>query len=170
MGILAIRKSFDNNKGVTIIEVLIVIAICGILAAISTGPLLRWRANKFVEENANYLISDIERAKIEAIRRNTNIRIAFFNDDGSTSTGSFTQYQVGRIVGAGGVGDDVVLWERSFATRLAASTDTSTLVFTPRGIIQGPTGTFVFSDTRRADLKRRVTVSRLSLVTSSTTN
>lgn len=162
MGILAIRKSCDNNRGVTLIEVLIVIAIAAMLASLSAGPLLRWRANSVVEENANYLINDIERAKIEAIRQGTDIIFTFKDSGGSIATANIAQYEVRNDH------TNAILWQRVFDSRIKATSADTTITFTPRGIIKGFTGSFTVSSSGRADLRRSITVSRLSLVTSST--
>lgn len=64
------------------IELMIVIAILCILGLFTIGPMLRWRANSFVETAANHVMSDLERAKISSIRMGRNVSIAF-NTDGS---------------------------------------------------------------------------------------
>lgn len=171
MGIPAIRKNF-NNKGVTIIEIMIVIAICGILAAITTGPLLLWRANKVVDDCANTLITDIERAKVEAIRRNVDVTIRFLNDANAETTTNFTQYRVTWTFtpkNPPGSDQEKILWERTMDSRITSTANVATITFTPRGIVRGATtGDYKLSSAGRADLKRRITVSRLSLITVTT--
>lgn len=130
----------SRNKGFTVIELLIVIAIIAILGLISIGPMLRWRANSFIETAANNLMSDFERAKIEAVRYSRNVSIIFSAD--TTTYQCFIEANDNGVFEAG----EQMLFERTAANSAtnrvnAVITDGSNnrngIIFTPRGFVRG---------------------------------
>jgi prepilin-type N-terminal cleavage/methylation domain-containing protein len=88
------RINLTNNKGFSLVEVLTVIAIAGILAAIAYPNLLRSRSNMKTRAVASDIFSSFRSARIEAVKRNTNVCLIFktdgtyigFLDDGSGGT------------------------------------------------------------------------------------
>ncbi len=73
-----------NDSGFTFIELMIVIAICGILVAITTPNYLKWRSNNFVNNAARELIVSLQEIKMSAIKDNTTTAITFPTLDGVT--------------------------------------------------------------------------------------
>lgn len=59
------------TQGFTLIEILVVIAILGILMAIGFGNYTRWRANSAVMEGAQQFARDVDRTRTSAKRENT---------------------------------------------------------------------------------------------------
>jgi len=120
-------------RGLTLIELVIILAILGILLALGTGYL---RSDRIaVNQAAQSLAAQVTRARLEAIRRNEFVGIHFStqgfggyvvfvdaNRDGTFNTGETVVQSVSF-----GQGD----WAR---VRLTAVTGASTLVFDPRGI------------------------------------
>ncbi|MEW5910183.1 MAG: GspH/FimT family pseudopilin [Thermodesulfobacteriota bacterium] len=66
-----------KDAGVTLMEVLIVVAIIGVLTAIAIPNWLSWRANAKINGAATNLRGDLEMAKMRAIKENASVAIIF---------------------------------------------------------------------------------------------
>jgi type IV fimbrial biogenesis protein FimT len=67
----------NGNKGLTLVEVIIVIVIIGILAALSVPAIKSWLPNQQLRSAANELYSNLQWAKLNAIRKNETWSITF---------------------------------------------------------------------------------------------
>lgn len=81
-------KQFIRSKGVTLTEVLVVVAIIGILASIAIPSFIQILKQQRVEGAAEGLVAAMQNAKAEAIKRNANVSLVFSpnntNTDNST--------------------------------------------------------------------------------------
>lgn len=164
-------KKRNNNKGFTVIELMVVIAIVAILGLIGIGPTIRWRANSFVESAANNLMSDFERAKIEAVRNGRRVNITF------QDSGTYTCY---IDVNENGVydtdGTERLIYNRTpeigrVNMQINSAAPPFTAVFDPRGFLRNVNQIVIdLSGTNsKANLVRQITVNRIGNVSSTAT-
>lgn len=91
----------SRNSGFTLIEMMIVIAVIGILLSVSTPAIIRWLPNYRLKSVASDLVSNFQKAKLEAVKRNTNVLIKF-TTGAYTPSGRVGNYQIFVDNGAGG--------------------------------------------------------------------
>ncbi len=66
-----------RNSGLTLIELLIVLAILAIAASIALPSYLGWMDASKARGAASSIRADFEKAKMRAIRENANVRVSF---------------------------------------------------------------------------------------------
>ncbi|GGP25768.1 GspH/FimT family pseudopilin [Silvimonas amylolytica] len=81
----ALTRSF-RQQGVTLIELIIVLAITAILIALSAPALQQYMINNRIRSVAEQMRDGIQKARLEAIRRNTPVN--FSQTDNSGNLGS----------------------------------------------------------------------------------
>ncbi len=75
-----IRK---KQRGFTLLEIVMVIAIIGILFTMAVPAILNWLPDYRLKSAAGDLVANFQRVKMEAVKRSTNVVISF-------TTGSYT--------------------------------------------------------------------------------
>ena len=80
-------RSKKRQKGFTLVEVMIVVAIIGILAAIAVPSFLSWLPNMRLKAAARDLYSNMQKAKMEAIKSNIPTLFNFTSGIGTPCTG-----------------------------------------------------------------------------------
>ncbi len=66
-----------RQQGFTLIELMIVVAIVGILSVYGVSNFPRWRANIRVNSAAREIASDLQLARMRAIALNTSVQVVF---------------------------------------------------------------------------------------------
>jgi len=98
------KRIWRNNRqqGFSLPEMLVVIAIIGLIAAIAVPSLLSMRERYKLRSSATDALSAIKRAKSEALRRDLPVAVAFtaagytvFVDDGTGGGGAYNLVQDG---------------------------------------------------------------------------
>ena len=84
-------RAAKSQTGVTLLELMVVIAIVGILAAFATPISLQWRANRYLSNGAREIHAAIQYARLQAVKQNANVVINFnIANDSYTVSGSGT--------------------------------------------------------------------------------
>jgi type IV fimbrial biogenesis protein FimT len=92
-------------SGFTLIELLVTIGIMVILVGIAIPAFSTWLPNFRLNAAARDLVSDFQKAKMEAVRRNANVVLSF-NQHAYIPAGSVGTYQIFVDDGAGGGTED----------------------------------------------------------------
>jgi len=134
-----VTKLHRNSHGFTTIELIMVIAIMGVLMAIAIPNFSQWIANYRLKAATREIYSNFQKARIEAIKTNSNIVVSFnlgagtyqvFVDNGGTTGTASDDTQNGdeRILATVTMPAGVVLDSVNF------SFGSTTPGFTPRGL------------------------------------
>ena len=68
------RRTTAAARGFTLIELMIAIAVLGILTAIGMPSFLQMMRNRQIQNGAETLVNGIQRARAEAVARNANVQ------------------------------------------------------------------------------------------------
>ncbi|MCD6321460.1 MAG: GspH/FimT family pseudopilin [Clostridiales bacterium] len=97
------RKNLQKISGFTLIELMIAIGIISIMTAIAVPAVMNWLPNYRLKAAARDLYSNMQKAKLEAVKRNTNV-IIIFTTGAYVPAGRVGSYQV--FVDDGGTNAD----------------------------------------------------------------
>ena len=100
------KLSMPSNKGFSVLELVIAIAIVAILASVALPSFVSWQRSHRLRGAATNLMADLEAAKMRAVRENSFVAVLFSGD-------SYTIF-VDNGAGGGVVGD----WTRNGAEAL----------------------------------------------------
>ncbi len=64
-----------NNNGFTLMEVMIAIAIIGIMAGVSIPSFISYRSNRQLSSEAREIVNTLQNTKLRAVRENNSVTI-----------------------------------------------------------------------------------------------
>ena len=94
------RRSHANQRGFTVIELMIVVAIIGVGAAIAIPNYIDWNARTQLRQAASEVSSQLALARMAAMNRNTSVTVTISTVDGSVATGTVSISEGSTTVGA----------------------------------------------------------------------
>lgn len=92
-----IGRAYERQAGMTIVELLIVVAIAAILATIAAPSFSTFVNNTRLTTTLSQLSSDLNRARLEAIKRNSWVLFCV-RDAAGTSCGTGTDWKNGWVI------------------------------------------------------------------------
>ena len=90
-----LRSIIQTKRGVTLPEVIVVVAIIGILAALAVPSFNEQMKQQRVEGAAEGLVAALQNAKAEAIKRNASVRIVFIP---ATTNANLSTWCYGMVI------------------------------------------------------------------------
>ena len=150
----------SHNKGFTLIELMVVIAIVAIMAGVMAPSFMQWRDRSKVKGDAGNLRAAFETAKLRAIKHNTNVVVTF------PDTTSFQAFIDTNNNGAQDAGEET-LFNRTLAPGVTITNNTfagNDMAFNPRGMANGPNSTGTITMTSPGGERYSVVVSSFGRV------
>ncbi len=100
------EMNISNKKGFTLVELAVAIAIIAILSAVATPVILRWLPDYRLRMAARDLFSNMQLAKMTAVKSNTNVAVVFNQAVGGTvfdyavfvDSNNNVEYDAGEVV------------------------------------------------------------------------
>ena len=80
-----------NNRGLTIVEVIVVMAVMTIVLAIAAPSMISWRSTATVKEVAQDILGGLRQARSLAVADNQNVTATLNLDDHKLTYGSMTR-------------------------------------------------------------------------------
>lgn len=126
-----------RQSGVTLIEILVVIAIAAILASLAGPSFSTFISRTRQDSTVSQLVSDLNRARNEAIKRNTSAILCVRGSD--TACGNTTNWQNGWLVcvGSGISCNEPLTVHAPLPGELGLTTTVTSVQFRPDGSASG---------------------------------
>lgn len=123
----------DNFHGFTLVEVIIVIAVISVVAAIGYPTLSKWYPNYNLKAATRIMHGDFQKAKLYAVKTNQNVTFSIADDNTCTGTTGYTFTATDGVVVASQImGDGVCITNSNFTNGSSG--------FNSRGLPAGVTG------------------------------
>lgn len=92
-----------RNRGFSLIELMVVVVILGVLATLGAPSYHEWITNRRVRSTAESILSGLQMARAEAVRRNASVRFELMSNASAACAASSTgpAWVVSRAAAAG---------------------------------------------------------------------
>ena len=152
--LVGLNKPFIRNCGVTLIELIIVLTIAGVLAALAAPGMQRFVASNRLTAQVNDLLADISFARSDAIKRNTSAGLCTSTSGTScTASGNWANgwlvYYVcptGDPSGCTAGNNVVVKVHESLSGSNTLTGPADALVYSKSGVLSSGAGQFTLTD------------------------
>lgn len=119
-----------NKQGFSLIELMIVIAIIAIMAAITAPSIIKWRPNYQLKKARQELYSNLQKAKLQAVKANKKVTFNFTADPNCTTATGYEFKEGGTVVASASLPSNGVCLSGSSFTNGSSG-------FNPRGYALG---------------------------------
>jgi len=152
--LVGLNKPFIRNRGVTLVELIIVLTIAGVLAALAAPGIQRFVASNRLTAQVNDLLADISFARSDAIKRNTSAGLCTSTSGTScTASGNWANgwlvYYVcptGDPSGCTAGNNVVVKVHESLSGSNTLTGPADALVYSKSGVLSSGAGQFTLTD------------------------
>lgn len=79
-----------NQRGFTLVELAVTMAVIAILGALAAPNIIAWRANAKIQTASREVLSVLQDARLQAIKRNAEVEVEFFKGEGKNGTYTVT--------------------------------------------------------------------------------
>jgi len=140
----------NNDKGFTLVELMITLAIAAILMSLAVPSFTTTIKNNRLTTQANELISTLNYARSEAIRRGANVSV--------DSSDASTNWHNGWVVKDSG--NNILRNHQAFEGNSTLVGSTSSMAYKSTGFLSGTTAiTYTLCDDRTGETGRTISVS-----------
>lgn len=130
------QSSQRHHAGFTLVELMVTIAVIAILAVAAVPSMTAMINNGRISSQSEELLSSIQLARSEAIRRNARVTLCAGSSgacSGSTSWGQFTVFGADNTAAVAGADD--VIRDTTLGGGVQVTGPTAPIVFRPSGMI-----------------------------------